>query len=293
MPAQQPAITVTTREKLITKNLFASDFYQIKHWNYDLPAHQQNMTGFNDCLCMVYVKKGNFLFDLSVKSYDMYSGYILLEKPGCDYRIRPSAGACTIFNFTDHFYKQFLTELNSKNVFFFTNQNLLSVILQSTPETDYLHYQVLNRLNDAGKLEMDNLVLEFFSRAAGIITNTSPDEEITILSKANRLTAIEMAKEYMNNHFSNDISLQEVSANSFISPFHFSRIFKKITSFSPHQYLQQVRLKNGEMLLKNSSLPVADIAYASGFSSTAYFATAFKQKYKMNPLQYRKMNCQY
>ena len=290
MPQQKEVTDNNSTEKVISKNLFVSDFYGVKHWSYDLLVDKQTLNGFNDCPCIVYVKKGNFLFDLSIKSYDMYSGYLLLEKPNCEYRMRSSAGACTIFNFTNDFYKQFINDLNLKNAFFFSQPNLLSVILQSTPEADYLHYHILNRLNDAGKLEMDNLVLEFFSLAAGIVTNNSIEEEIYPLSKANRLTAIELAKEYINNNFSNDISLQELAANSFISPFHFSRLFKKITSFPPWQYLQQVRLKHGEMLLKNTVMPIADIAYAAGFSSTAYFATAFRQKYKTNPLHYRRMS---
>lgn len=290
MSAQSTHIATGNLERLFSSNLFVSDFYEIKHWSYDLLANRQDMNGFNDCLCLVYVKKGNFVFDLSVKKHEMHSGYILLEKPGCDYRLRPSAGAITIFNFTDQFRQQFIIDLQLEQSYFFANQNLLSVILQSIPATDYLHYQVLNKLHTAGKLEMDTLVIEFFSEAAGIITNRSAAENIPILSKANRLATVERAKEYMNTHFSNDISLQEVAENSFTSPFHFSRLFKKITSFSPHQYLQQVRMKHAEMLLKNSTLPVADIAYSAGFSSTAYFATAFKQQYKVNPLQYRKRN---
>lgn len=290
MPAQSTNITTGSPERLFSSNLFVSDFYVIKHWSYDLLANRQDMDGFNDCLCLVYVKKGNFLFDLSVKKHEMHSGYILLEKPGCDYRMRPSAGAITIFNFTDHFLQQFVADMQLEQAYFFSNQNLLSVILRSTPAADYLHHQVLNKLPATGKLEMDTLVIELFSEAAGIITNRSAAEDIPIVSKANRLTTVERAKEYMNTHFSNDISLQEVAEHSFTSPFHFSRLFKKITSYSPHQYLQQVRMKHAEMLLKNSNLPVADIAYSSGFSSTAYFATAFKQQYKLNPLQYRKMN---
>lgn len=289
MQQKQLAINTRESEKVISKELFVSDFYQIKHLGYDLTADKQNMTGFNDCLCMAYVKTGVFLLDYFVKSHDMSSGYVLLDKPNCEYRIRPSAGACTIFNFTDAIYQQHVPEINPRHAFFFSNQNLLSVMLQSGPEIDYLHHQIVSRLPNAGKLEIDSLVLEFFSQVAGTITDTSIEKQIKTLSKAYRLTAVELAKEYINKNFTKDISLQEISTNSFISPFHFSRIFKKTTSFSPHQYLQNVRLKHGELLLKNSSLPVSDIAYTSGFSSTAYFATAFKQKYKMSPMQYRKV----
>lgn len=287
---QQKVISNIVAEKEMSKNLFVSDFYQVKQWHYDFKPGTPQLNGFNNCPCMVYVSKGDFQFNLSVKPFDMHSGYILLEKADCDYRMRPSVGVCTIFNFSNDFYKEFLAEIKLKDPFFFTNKNWLAVILQSTPETDYLHHQILSKLTDVGKLEMDNLVIEFFNQVAGIITNDTLAREVNQLSNKNWLTSIELAKEYINKNFDKDISLREVSANSFISLFHFSRLFKKITSFAPHQYLQNVRLKHGEMLLKNSPLPVTDIAFAAGFSSTAYFATAFKQKYKINPLQYRKMN---
>lgn len=290
MHQKKPAINIHTLEKVISTELFVSDFYQVKHLGYDLTADKQGMKGFNDCLCMVYVKTGAFLLDYFVKSHDMPSGYVLLDKANYEYRIRPSAGVCTIFNFTDDVYRHYISERSLKNAFFFSNQNLLSVMLLASPEIDYLHHQIISRLHDAGKLEMDTLVLEFFDQVVGIITNGSFEEEVKVLSKAFKLTAVELAKEYINKNFSRDISLQEISTNSFISPFHFSRIFKKLTSFPPHQYLQNVRLKHGEMLLKSSNLPVTDIAYTSGFSSTAYFATAFKQKYKMSPVQYRRIN---
>jgi AraC family transcriptional regulator len=288
MPQKQLILNNYSSEKIFSKNLFVSNFYQIKHWSYDLLSDKQIIPGYNDCLCIMYVKRGNYLLDFSMKTHEMYSGYLLLEKPDCDYKMKPSAGECTIVNFTNNFYRQLLSEMNISPVFFFTNQNLLSIILKSVPEIDYLHYQIINKLNDAGRLEMDNLVMEFFNLVVQLITSNSLEDEVTALLKVNRLPAVELAKDYMNKNFINDISLQEVSANSFISPFHFSRIFKRITSYSPHQYLQNIRLKHSEMLLKNSHMPVSDIAYASGFSSTAYFSTAFRQKYKMNPMQYRK-----
>ncbi|AEE53667.1 helix-turn-helix domain-containing protein [Haliscomenobacter hydrossis] len=288
MALKFPGTNQNPFEKVFSKNLYVSDFYEIKHWSYDFTLGEQDKAGFNDCLCLVYIQKGNFLFDLSRKAHEMYSGYILLEKQNYEYKMRPSVGACTIFNFTNDFYQQFLMGLNLEHSFFFSNPNLISLVLQSAPETDYLHHQILQQFNVAAKLEMDHLVLDFFNQVARTINNLLPEDESSFILPANGLNAVELAREYIHKNFIQDISLQELSTNCFVSPFHFSRVFKKITAYSPHQYLQQVRLKHGEMLLKNSSIPVAEVAYACGFSSPAYFATAFKQRYKLNPAQYRK-----
>jgi AraC family transcriptional regulator len=48
-----------------------------------------------------------------------------------------------------------------------------------------------------------------------------------------------------------------------------------------------IRLKHAEMLLKNSSMSISEISFSAGFNSAENFATAFKQRYKMNPTKYR------
>lgn len=279
---------ITKVENVIADYLFQSEFYQVKNWAFDFKEETNSSKGYNDCLCVVIVKKGNFLFDLSKESYDMHTGHIIIDKPNYEYRLRPASGECSIFNFSDDFYKQFIEDLNLRHSFFFANTNILSLLLKSTPETEYLHYQIMKRVADAGKLEMDNLVLELLKQIVSTITNKSLDDELDASLKTHHLITIEKAKEYIHEKFSKDISLYEISNYSCVSPFHFSRIFKKFTSFSPYQYLVGIRLKHAEMLLRSSLMPVSEISFSSGFNSAENFATAFKQKYKMNPTQYRK-----
>ena len=92
-----PVNKITKVEELISANLFVSDFYQIKHWAYDFMKENKTSNGYNDCPCVVFVKKGNFLFDLSNDSYDMYSGHIIIDKPDYEYQLRPSLGECMPF----------------------------------------------------------------------------------------------------------------------------------------------------------------------------------------------------
>lgn len=283
MDSKTPNSKIVKVEKVLASYLFQSDFYQIKDWTFDFEEEKQSSQGFNDCLCVVFVRKGNFHFDLSKESYDMHSGHIIIDKPNYEYRLRPSSGQCSIFNFTDDFYRQFLEDMNLKQAFFFSNSNLLSLLLKSNPETEYLHYQILKNSAGGSKLEIDNLVLQLLKDIVSTITNSPLDEELETLIKSHHLVTIERAKEYMNENFATDISLFQIASYAHVSPFHFSRIFKKITSFSPYHYLQNIRLKHAEMLLKSTTLPISEISFASGFNNADYFATAFKQKYKVPP----------
>lgn len=287
MSAVSPLVRVMPVENVKSNHLFISDFYEIKNWEYDFQQDKANSKGYNDCLCFVFVRKGNFFFDLSKDSYDMHTGHIVIDKPDYEYKLRPAAGACSIFNFTLDFYKRFQEDMNMKYSFFFSNNNILSLMLRATPEAEYLHHQVMKKASVAGKLEMDNLVLELFNQIISTITDRSIEEEINASLKGHRLSTVERAKEYMVENFSSDISLAGISDHCCVSPFHFSRIFKKYTSWTPHQFLQNVRLKHAEMLLKNSQMNISEISFHSGFNSLEYFATAFRQKYKFNPTGYR------
>ncbi|MEJ7625515.1 MAG: AraC family transcriptional regulator [Ferruginibacter sp.] len=280
--------TIPLVDNVIANYLFKSDYYHIKNWSFDFNGDRQTSDGYNDCFCIVIVKKGNFLFDMARKSHDMHTGHIVIEKPGFEYRLRPASGECTIFNFTKDFYDELIKNSGLERSFFFSNPDMLSVILNTTPGTDYLHHRILKILQSAGKMEMDNLVLDLVNIIVASITNTSRDD-IEHSLRINHLVTVEKAKEYMNENFSRDISIQEISCYSCVSPFHFSRIFKKFTSFSPYQYLLNTRLKHSELLLKNSAMPVADVSFSSGFNSAGHFSTAFKQKYKVNPTQYRRV----
>jgi AraC family transcriptional regulator len=288
MSETQNLPAIKTCERIISNYLFASDFYEIKTWAFDFHGQQKLNEGYNDCFCLVFVRKGNFAIDVSPKRYEMHTGHVVVEKADYQYRLRPSAGECSIFNFTTTFYERFLEDYNLKGSFFFSNPNLLSIVLNSSPEIDYLHYQVLKNVPEAGKLEIDNLVLEMLQQIVECITSRQLALEIPATLKKIHMTTIEKAREYMNAKFFNDISLNELSDHCCVSPFHFSRIFKKFTSYSPYQYLMNIRLKHAEMLVRNTSTPMTDICFSSGFNSTGHFATAFKEKYGMNPTLYRK-----
>jgi AraC family transcriptional regulator len=285
-------------QKKISQGLFVSDFYEIKYWAYDFNANNKLSEGYNDCFreayndsfCIVIVNKGNFFIDLFNNSYDMCSGHIAVEKPNHEYRFRPTTGECFVLNFSNQFYLQLVEDLNLKNSFFFSNENILLLVLKALAEIEYIHFQILKRMLEAGKLEMDNLVIELLNRVVEMITNNIIIDENIEPPNTSHLKIVEGAKAYLNENLSSDISLYEISRYCCTSAFHFARIFKRITSYSPHQYLLGIRLKHGEMMLKNSLVPISDISYSSGFSSVGYFATAFRQKYNMSPSEYRNIS---
>lgn len=270
------------------EDLFRSDGYELKFWRYDALAGQQPVSGFTDRFCLTYVHSGNLMYDLFHRQYDLHTGHILIDKPQLEFRLPPAAGVSTIFRFYPNFYHQLLEEDGLKDDFFFANTNLLSLVLRSVPEADYLHYRILNSRPSAGKLDMDVLVMDFLYGVLNIISDKRFQYGHDRPLRTYQVAAMERAKEYMHRNFSRDISLKDVAGAACVSLFHFSRLFKQATSFSPHQYLLQVRLKHAGLLLKSTSLPIGDVAAAAGFKQPEHFATAFRQKFHTRPNDYRK-----
>jgi AraC family transcriptional regulator len=275
-------------ESISSDYLFTSDFYEIKNWSFDFKKEGKLSTGFNDCFCIVFIRNGNLHIDLASREYDMHIGHVVIEKANYEYRLRPTIGECSIFNFTPSFYEQLVHDYDLKKSFFFSKPNILSLLLNSSPEIDYLHHQIMKGVSESGKLEIDSLVLALVQQITGCITDKAFDGELPSSLKRNHIGTIEKAKAYMHEKFADDISLRDLADHCHVSPFHFCRIFKKFTAYSPHQYLMNIRLKHAEMLLRNTMQPITDICFTSGFNSLEHFATMFKQKYRLNPTQYRK-----
>lgn len=282
LPSGQPL------ESIRSQRLFASDFYEIKNWGFDFSPENGRTQGYNDCLCLVFVRQGYFAVDLANRTYELHTGHVIVEKADYAYRLRPATGSCSIFNFTADFYEQFVEDYGLRYSSFFANPNLLTVMLTTSPATDYLHHQILTHLARTDRLELDCLVLDLVRQVVERLENRLLTEPITPTWKAFHLTTIEQAKAYLHSQFNQAISLLDLASHCCISPFHLSRLFKESTGYSPHQYLVTVRLTHAERLLRNSTAPIADVCFSSGFNSTEHFATAFKQHYNLNPTQYRK-----
>ena len=94
---------------------------------------------------------------------------------------------------------------------------------------------------------------------------------------------------YINNNFSEDLSLENVAARFFISPCYLSRTFKRISGSSFTEYVNGVRIKEGAKLLLNTDMTVSSVAISVGFKNTTHFGRAFKSIVGVSPLMYRKM----
>ncbi len=103
--------------------------------------------------------------------------------------------------------------------------------------------------------------------------------------KAYLYRRIVSAKLYIDNHYPDDIDLDDIAGEAHFSRFHFIRLFKDVYGKTPHQYLIHVRIENAKQLLKNGT-PVTETCFAVGFGSLSSFSALFKRRAGVPPSEF-------
>jgi AraC family transcriptional regulator len=94
--------------------------------------------------------------------------------------------------------------------------------------------------------------------------------------------------EYIEDNLEGDLSLQAMAAEVDISPLYLARAFKSAVGQSPHQYVLARRIERAKELLRNTDLPVVDVALSSGFSSQSHLSHWFIRQVGVSPAVYRR-----
>ena len=115
---------------------------------------------------------------------------------------------------------------------------------------------------------------------------SKPDESSAENNKTNRIKDV---IEYIHQHSAENISVEEMAKNAYMSASYFSKVFRKITAFSPYDYLLNIRLGKAKELLLKTNLSISEIAYQTGFNSTSNFIYFFKKETGISPLKFRNM----
>ncbi len=99
---------------------------------------------------------------------------------------------------------------------------------------------------------------------------------------------VKATKEYLENHYTEDISLEDMASQVNISPQYFSKLIKKTTGFNFIDWLSMLRVKKAKELLTDSSLTVKEVCFMVGYKDPNYFSRIFKKRIGLTPSEYVK-----
>lgn len=95
------------------------------------------------------------------------------------------------------------------------------------------------------------------------------------------------AKEFVQSHVEEPVTLAQVARHVHVSPFHFCKLFKKATGMTLTEYVSRLRVEKAKRLLVDPSLRISEVVFAAGFGSIPRFNSVFKHYVGMPPTAYR------
>ncbi len=125
-------------------------------------------------------------------------------------------------------------------------------------------------------------LLSIFAEHLSMVSN-----QIIVREQNAEPPVITRAKQFINDHQTEDLSLEQVARSVHTSKFYFCKIFKRSTGINFTDYLSRVRTERARNLLLNPNLRVSEIAYEVGFQSLTHFNRIFKRILGQSPTEYR------
>ena len=125
-------------------------------------------------------------------------------------------------------------------------------------------------------------LLTIFAEHLSMVSN-----QIVVREQNGELPVITRAKQFIADHQTEELSLEQVARSVNTSKFYFCKMFKKGTGINFTDYLSRVRTERAKNLLLNPNLRVTEIAYEAGFQSLTHFNRVFKRILGLSPTGYR------
>lgn len=96
-----------------------------------------------------------------------------------------------------------------------------------------------------------------------------------------------LAKNYINDKYTEEISLEQVAEHVNLNPVYFSKLFKKQTGETFSDYVMNIRIEKAKQLMRNEALSLKEICFQIGYNDPNYFSRVFKKCTNESPKEYR------
>lgn len=234
------------------------------------------------------VRSGVFGFRSDRDDQLLSTGFLLLANPGQSYEIsHDHAGGdhCLIFRFDEAVLEDIAgSEARSPVRRYFSRS-----VLPPIPRVDALRRlaeQCFASGAEAIGLEQVGLALAscVLEHTGSRPRHVSPSGPRTGRTRETIFAAID----HLERTASEELSLSDVADVVGLSPYHFLRLFKREIGVTPYRFLMRTRVRNAIALLRDTSLPVTEIAFAVGFGDLSNFINFFRREVGCSPSQFRK-----
>ncbi|WP_216726043.1 AraC family transcriptional regulator [Hymenobacter siberiensis] len=130
----------------------------------------------------------------------------------------------------------------------------------------------------------DFAVKELLLRLMQLQSLHAIESNVAVLATSNRFA---YTLSYIRENIAEKLSIEDLSAQAYMSKPNFFRSFKQEFGLSPMDYIIKERMRVAKRCLRNPTLSITDICFKAGFNNPAYFTRMFRQLEGMTPTEYR------
>ncbi len=251
---------------------------------------------------IIYVKSGSCKMGLNNAQFDLEIGDILLIGSGDVHYFLPRLGdSKKIFiQFGLSIFNDFSTVRNDRRFItpLFSKTHQLSKKDQETASENHLIHRKLEeqilKIIDESNNKQDGYQLVLKARLfdiVAILLRNIPQREYSLKEKSKQNEQLERLKnvfEYVEKHYTDDISLDRVADIANYSVYYFARFFKEATGMTFGQYLDHFKIRKAEWLLINArGKSITEISFEAGFNSIKTFYRVFKKIKGCSPKEFQ------
>ncbi|MCZ8522482.1 MULTISPECIES: helix-turn-helix transcriptional regulator [Paenibacillus] len=189
--------------------------------------------------------------------------------------------------FTDAYIHSLLTEQPDLLLPFADPHRVIQLNLQEQAFLENIILQMISEYSEPDRRGRDFYFKTLLAQLLLFAVRKVPDGLEQAVKPIHQ--SIQEIVHHCNEHFRDPLTLNELARDFFLSPSYVGRMLKKYTGFSFPEYLNTLRIREAQRLLRESSLKMIEIAQQVGYVNITHFNKNFKLITRMSPLQYRKM----
>lgn len=217
---------------------------------------------------LITVKRGNMTVDADNKRYELTKNEALLIFPNQVHSLSSEHSEHTLFIFSPYIVSAYSSRVSGS-----VPKDGRFALTESMAE-------MLDGLDDSSPLEIKKGVLYYI---CGIFDKTAE----YLPRDAENDTALYRMFLFVENNYTGQCTLIDAAKHIGMNYAYLSRIFKNYVGISFNEYVNIMRLNRASYLMKNTTAPIIQCAYESGYNSLHTFERNFKAAYDMTPVEYR------
>lgn len=237
---------------------------------------------------MVYVKRGRARFSIAGVDYTAGPGCLVLISPLEEHSVRALSEP----------YERYFATLSLPELTRAFPHSALIGVFRNRP-AGFCHCVALRGAKPEADAIFDRLCREYAAHLPGArqMAEALLGEMLVLCyrarpgnfaaSRSPSAARVDQVQQYIEEHFTQELTVTGLAERFFISPCHLTHSFKEQVGYSPKQYLRLLRLAYAKELMETTDLPVAEAAVRAGFADVNHFIRSFRETYGVPPGKWR------